>query len=384
MKKSTIIILPIIFSLIFAMCIHSVFAEDSSTAEFCGKREVVFTADSSDIENFISGGRSALELALRKNAPSWLTYNISGGIRDVSVELSFNFDSLSSYEEKSAILLTYEPIVFYSDVMGTTLVERHDVYGLLGFISDALNIDSESSERSLSEIFSATYNVITVDGELFLLDTVANVRPPEAVGNIYDSITVDTAANENGSFTRRITVTAYEEADTVKMNFENAGEVTENEDGSITVEFSADTFDSVTEKTMGALRGIVVGKSKREYAGKCEFSIHFKESFDLGGILKEGGYFSYVFDLSELSSEVTSEQEAAVIEGGKLSVTGNADIALSYKSLAESASIDVLTDISDPFGKIVRTVTLEVPLEDAVLLHRVGDEATYGNDEKCK
>ena len=371
MKRSTAKILSLILSLILTICIFpfSVVADNDTPTDFCGTRKIVFIADGSDVENFISGGRSALELALRKNAPNWLDFDVSGDTRDVSITLSFNFSSFSSYKKKTALLLTYEPIIFYSDFMGITLVERHDVHELLGFISQALDTESSNSEKNLSEIFTVNSNVISFGSEEISIGSPTNIRPDDAAVNIYEKLNIHTFANENGSFSRRITASVAAQHSTVKDNFKEYGKFIEGENGEFSVEFSAKSFEDLINTTKNAIKGIVVGESKTVYNGKGEYSIGFNESFDLEGILAKDGSFSYAFVCPDSSTSVTSDVTSAEIADNTVSVHGIADIALSYKSPVKLSSINISTDMSNVLGKIARKITLKMPLDFAEDAH---------------
>ena len=77
---------------------------------FYGSRTTVCRITQSDLENYVSGGRTSLEMLLSKNQHDWLTYSIESHERDLYIAISFAFDSYEDYTEKLSVLIKAEPV----------------------------------------------------------------------------------------------------------------------------------------------------------------------------------------------------------------------------------------------------------------------------------
>ena len=76
MKKTFIKVFSAVLSLLISVCVLSVFAfaDGKSTSDgFEGEKSVAFKADASDVENFIPGGRAAIDRDIynRKEQKQW-------------------------------------------------------------------------------------------------------------------------------------------------------------------------------------------------------------------------------------------------------------------------------------------------------------------------
>ena len=131
-------------------------ANAAARDEFSGTRSFQITADWSDLENYINGGRTAFDQILRGNMPEWFVYDIRTQGRDVTCTFSFSFSSFEDYQSKLATLIMRSPAILYSQEKDLLLMESCTPYDLLNFLENALNQHNCLSEKTLQEIFPLT------------------------------------------------------------------------------------------------------------------------------------------------------------------------------------------------------------------------------------
>ena len=104
-----------------------------SSENFKGTREFILYADLSNLENYISGGRTSLEYIIRMFKSDWLNFEISTENYDLKIKINFDFESYEDYTSKISELLLYDPTIIYDD---ERYIEGFSTVELANFIKD--------------------------------------------------------------------------------------------------------------------------------------------------------------------------------------------------------------------------------------------------------
>lgn len=120
-------VMIISFILSLLCCPARTFAEE---AEFSGSRICAARIDSSDLENYIDGGRKGLDFVIRKIRPDWLSVDISMSEHDVIVTLKYDFASYQEYRNRTRQMQMHEPLGGYNEEI-LFLRHRQKLYSII-------------------------------------------------------------------------------------------------------------------------------------------------------------------------------------------------------------------------------------------------------------
>ena len=337
---------------------------------FSGKRSVVFLADKSNLDNFIDGGRSALDLILRNNSPEWLDTKTTADGRDVLISLEFSFGSFEDYRSKIGELLTRESSMILSYLDGIVLLEDYSPFELLEMTENTLEAIEFLNEKTLEELITLQSNDIEINSKLYSFGNEAIIiRPGNDELITFDLLEIDTLGNEDSSFTRKITVKPTKNEKMVKKRFSSVEDAkTDVSNGLVTVEFNAADRTELCAKTIICLNSAAYITEDKKITKEDTMSVSCEEFIDTGVILTEGSSFSYSFTCPEhyknINSDMISDSDSKMIVA-----TDTDSIRYSYEYGLIFTDVSISTDMTDLFGKITRTVTLSAPLDIASHLH---------------
>lgn len=375
MKKKLLALLLTVI-LVLGMLSMSAFAEE--TDAFAGTRSVTLTADVSYLENYFIGGRQMLDLALRKGAPQWLNYQMDVENRDISIQISFDFSSAEDYTAKLQMLMMQVPGVLYENGDQTTLLESYSATELLRFVQHAYTNTEAQPEKELSEIFTVTENRITVNSEEYATQEEAmRILPDGVVIPRADELSVDTVMTEAGGYERTIRVRCYlqneedNRLETFEQQFGSVGTVTKEEDNTVSVVFSANSDSELSRKTISCLRCINSIIEEEAYADEQTVLVTRTEIFDLQDVLAEGANFAYSCTFAPECRELATENEQINLEENTASATNQQSLTLTYLRGFRFAKLENVTDVTDPLGRITKTLRFYVPVKIASAYHEM-------------
>lgn len=379
MKKNriaAIIVLCLTFSLHLSFWTPVLAVAETETG-FAGTRFVEFSADKSDIDNFIDGGKSSFDLILRANTPEWIVYQMSSEGRDTHLTLQFDFTSYDDYIAKISELLTYSPAVVYSTENGLLLIESHSALGFMNYLQEILLSRDCLSEKELDEIFVVKTNRIMINETEYESDDRLYIRPDDDSVIPFDSLNISTTNNEDGSFTRRIIVGLnthdIEIEDTISSRFEFVGETDStriNADKSeISVEFTSSDQAELIEKTMTCLGAATSIVEKQKFLDSKNVSVERVEFFDLNSLLNKEGEFYYSHTYPSYIENLSANSDDVNISDGTVTAKNTSEVICLYERPFKFSSVCVYTDLSNLFGKLKRTITFTVPAEIASDYH---------------
>lgn len=341
----------------------------SENTDFSGTRTVVFTADKSDVDNFISGGRTALDIFVRGNAPETVGCKLSADDRDLTLMLSFDFSSYDDYCAKTAELLTSVPSVLYNTEKGLFLLESHETAELLTFLSAPLAAQGCLSERQLADIFNLTVNELTVGNDTYTFKEKVSVQPEGFTARRFDFVNIETSCDSGGAYKRSISVRIDDcDEDTKKevtKHFKSVGRVTEEEgsDCAVNLEFSAKSEKELVSKTMQALLVAVSLNETERYIDENTVEVIREEYFDTASLLNDRGRFEYTYkypsyygNLTAVSGNLTVNEDGLYASNQGFSSSDSDRITCRYERGFRFERVDISTDFSDIWGSITRKV----------------------------
>lgn len=370
-------------------------ADIQEDTEFFGSRCVRFAADKSDVDNFINGGRPALDLALRKSTPSWLVYKLASDGRDLSLTLSFDFESYEDYEKKLEQLLGHEPYNVYKNDGGIYLMESFNAEALLNFVGLTLNEEENLSEFQLNQIFSADENKMTLNSKDYVFERRVSINPDGAAAVKADALSVRTAVDSDGVYRRTIEMeidTKYapeSDVDRAEEQFETLGDVKRETLSdtryALSVEFEAQNIGGLSEKTMSGLNAAVSVSERESYKDDDTVSVARTEYFDTEALLRntsgeavafgaEGGTiepskFYFEFFYPEASDSLSSDNEAVTVADGYVAARDEAMITYNYEKPFSFSEVYMTTRKDSLFGKINREIVYKLPVTVAGAYH---------------
>lgn len=347
---------------------------DKAEGDFSGNRRVVFTADRSDLENFIDGGRSSLELLLRRSRPDWLSYDLSADGRQADLEFSFSFGSRAEYEERFEELAGMPPTLFVSGEEEELLLEGCPAQQMLNFLQAQMELAGCLDERELWELFTVKENEMEREGRRLQSDSSCLAVYPKSERPVaLKGLELFTEGMEDGTFHReikaRVEAGENQESRVRKLSrfFEAAGKPKSQEgaDGSweVEVEFDAENQNQLSEKTMACLHvPASIAESQRWVEGNT-VEVRRREWIDWKALLGQEGGFRYAYQYPSDYREVTAVKEETQVENGLIAAADVTQIDCSYERNFNFSLVEVETDLSGIWGIITRTIRLKIPAQ---------------------
>lgn len=352
--------------------------------EFKGNRSIECIIDQSDLSNFVNGGRSAFEMAIRANKPQWLNYEVSASGRNVLLKLDFDFESFEDYIKKLKELLAYNPVIIYETTGTVTYMENFTSLDLMNFFIDVLSEDGSFREFTREQLFDSGISKIQINDETFEgTDRICIGNTTTQI--LADSISIDTIGNDDGTYDRTIKVETNTElagagcGNILLRQFERVSEkiVTEGDESYpvVSVEFHAENTEDLIKKTMLALNTSSAITEEESYGKELNIEITYRENYDFTNILdKDNGKFNYSFQypkrfknlklINSLTSMSENQEEDTVFEMNDGIITYNGtdgEIGLKYTKPFTLTEVDIKTDLSNKYGKLSRIITIVVP-----------------------
>ena len=356
------------------MAIMNVEANGKQTEAFSGKRQIVYITDQSNLNNYIDGGRSAFDLILRKDAPEWLSYDISTKNRNIYVSFLFEFTSFEDYEVKLKELLTYDPNIVKKSTDELHLIEGHSALHYMNFLQSILNSLNESNDGIIENIFRVIENTIEVDGKEYKGNSDRLViKPSEERLSKVDLLDIHTCFTERNTYRRSITVRTRGDSKKIVKYFELAGkvELVEMSDSTqISVTFESFNLEDMTQKTMECLNVPNSISEQQSYVDVEKVLVTYTEFIDLSELLEEEGTYLYTFECPEYYGNVSTDDENVYVGNQKITAENIPSVSYSYERGFQFDSIEINTDLSDIFGRKTRIITLTTPTNMGIHYHQ--------------
>lgn len=383
MKKARI--LSVILTLLLVLSLLPAPGAQAAEAEetFEGSRTVEFTLQSSDLDNYANGGRPAVDLYLRKDAPRWLESSLDAKGYEVKLTYHFTFESYNDYTQKLAVLLTYQPGILY--IPGQVLVEEFPASQLLGSIQSKLGNSEKLDDRA-----HVTRDILELNGqEHDCTETGVKILPQTQPEILLKSLEVTTTQKKN-YFERTITMvvsksnTELDHWQEIADRCSRLGDVQEEDAGDAlryTVTFRAANPQAVIEKTDACLDMPVSLSVQLTQATEADCTYLYAESYLLEGYLEEYGSFHYRYTCGEQMQDITvvsedtqlltdsMETEEGLVQTNRIEAYKQPSIKFSYTAPFRFDTVTVQTDWPSVLKKIRRTITLTAPTHGAQVYH---------------
>lgn len=348
----------------------------SGSDAFRGSRIVTYEVDKSDLENFIDGGRTAFDILLRKNAPSWLQYELYARDRTVYLTINFDFDSFEDYSEKTKKLLMFSPALVYTTETGLLLMEGHAAIELLNFMQLSLALPDTSMEQFQTGLFSVTQNSILINSvEYSTEDNRLIIRPDNGSIIKFNALTIDTTGKKNGTFTRTITAQidgseqSKEDLDALMKRFKKAGKTTSTDlyDNVIEVSVVINAYNQkeLLSKTMECLNAAVSVSETLQYVDDATVGVTRTEFIDIADLMKEDSNYIFTYTYPSFYNNVITLDNTTAVTEKRITTQNNEYLSYYYERGFRFDAIDIETDLSNLFGKISRKITLSASADSA-------------------
>ncbi len=367
--------LVVLLAMLFPFTI-AVKADEQETG-FSGSRTFVCRIDSSDLNNYVNGGRGFFDFILRQNKPEWLGYQIHTVERDVTIQFQFDFQTYADYVDKVTGLLGYTPSIIYRAGNKPTYMENFNTIDLLNFVEIHLKAGDSFSEFSKDDLFHVTEGAFVLNGATHPASKRVNICLSDNV-IVFNSIDISTTGEKNGSFTRKITVEISSESgediiSTVKEQFKQIEKpIIEEGTAQVSVQFDANDRDELITKTMLALNSAETIKETEEFIDDTTVGVWYREFFDLEQILNKDGAFRYSYEFPSYYNNATktNEDSKAYVSDGKVTYSNREGlIDFRYERGFRFDSIIIDTDLTNLFGKIKRSIRFVSTVSNAAPYH---------------
>ena len=347
---------------------------------FTGTRTVTFTADWSDLANYIDGGRPAFDMVLRVHIPQWAHYSIRTQGRDVQLSVWYDFESQVDYEAKTAGLILRSLALVCEQEDGLLMLENCTSFELLNFLNEALKTNESLGEKALDEIFTLKESTILVNGKTYELEDSVCIYPDGMKTVRMDYLSIETETRKNNSYSRTITARintesgSSKDADALKKQFSHCGKVKVSKDTEnfreISVTFEALSTQELEQKTMLCLNApTFIREEHMGIDGKLVF-VERTEFVELGQLLREEGTFHYAFLFPSYWENPGSYSSDVTVSEHIMNANNTSYIVCSYERDFQFDTIEVRTDLSNLLGKIQRTIICTAPADLAAGFHK--------------
>lgn len=366
MKKKilSIVLLTVVMCLVKAVDLQA-------QEEFKGHRSTRCIISQSDLENFVMGGKSTLEMILAQNqSKSYTVYTKSLGM-DLELCIEYSFESYEDYDEKTRKLLGYKPITTYGESK-VPYVENFSPLELFNFIDVAMQKSGVVEETNFCRLLSVKKDVVELNGGTYESTEALNTAKEDEI--VFTNIDIDTELTE-GIYTRKIgfSMEETEAREKVRVLRDRCGvigvELNEEGERNCSVTVTSDSEKQLIKDTMMILGTAVNIEHKKYYNTDTSVRMKTVERIDTENILSEKGKLSYHINLPEtytnLSADIEPQKGEEENDGSDTSVSGSVvrysgregEIDYYYDTPLAFDNISVITDLSSEGHKINRTIT---------------------------
>ena len=377
LKKYIFIILLSLIALI--TFVTPIYAE--SEKDFKGTRSIAVAVDLSDLDNYVNGGRTYLEAMIRTSSVDWLNYSTSVEDMNLVISISFDFDSFDDYYEKVTYMLGYEPTIINNENM---YVESFSTLEMINyFLDDMQENNLYNLETSEMNLFSEVSSNITFDtGTTYESKNQRINESDNQYENIFKSLEVTTTYNENYEREISLQLDSFGEKDKknyqelIKKRCDDLGvECKIDDKGSIefTINFEAKTENELSYYTMNILNIASGITTKQDYRKGGKIKVTFSEFIDIDTLLTEDGTFKYSFtgkDYYKMLGATDDEAEGYSEKDSTEYYSGRENtVSFEYSIPFEFEKITIITDLSNNYGKITRTIRMSTNISIAENMH---------------
>ena len=375
-KYIFIVILSILALIIFGTPTYA-----ESEEEFKGTREIAVSVDLSDLDNYVNGGRSYLEAMIRTSSIDWLNYSTSVENINLIITISFDFESYDDYYEKVSYMLEYEPTIINNENM---YVESFSTLEMLNyFMTNMQENNLYNLETSEMNLFSEVSSDISFDTGTTYESKNQRINEVENQDeNIFTSLEITTTYNENYEREIILKLDSFGEDDKkyyeelIQKRCDDLGVTCKvNTRGSVefTINFEAKSENELSSYTMNVLNVASGITTKQDYRKGGNIKVTFSEFVDVDTLLTENGTFKYSFtgkDYYKMLGATDDEAEGYSEDDLTEYYTGrNNTVSFEYSIPFEFEKITIITDFSNNFGKITRTIRMSTNISIAENMH---------------
>lgn len=352
---------------------------------FAGERSVVYAIDSGLLPNYLVGGKTALDGYLRVYQPDWLAVDFTAEERQILMHLSFSFSSMQDYRDKLAALSLRAPVLLYEEAPQLTYCENLTSTDLLNFLRSPMKKNGTLGALDFSVLFRFQSGSFVLNGQTYEATSplCVNCSPADMTAS---GLQIRTTAQADGSYVRTVTVSVPSEkvTDTVSALWEGqmsplASEVVSSTQGSVHqfgVTFTASGAEQLALKTSQALNVPDTAAETLSALDQETVGVALQESLELETLLDdpETALFSCNFSLGPGCDALMLPQDTLLTLSEDAAETSDAaaaaDMTVGYHRPFGFSSLTVITDLTDPWGKLGRTIRYTVPLTVADAYHQ--------------
>lgn len=340
-----------------------IYAQDS----FAGHRQCICTISLSDLENFVIGGRSSLEMVIAKNEEDWFSCTTEAKGRNVFLFLNYSFESYEDYASKTEYLLGYAPITTYGNNK-IPYAENFLPNELFGFLEDGFKKTNVLVEVELEDILHTEEDTMEIKGQSYKGTSALNTGAVELLQ--FSDIEVNTTLLE-GVYNRNLRLYFEDNVDfqeEMQSRCEKSEAKLEVQDETrCSVSYSAASEKELVRKTMIILQTAVRVEHEKLYDSQDFVRIKTTEFIDISSIMETDASFSYELNLSEMEHVVSalpkktedtySEKGDVVVRNNIISYHGDdGKVTYYYSRPFGYDKVSIITDLSKQFGRTKRTI----------------------------
>lgn len=264
---------------ILAGCGATVDTNFSADGNFSGKRVITLTLSESDLQEYIKGGKIAIDSTVKKYKPDELSYSSKNSGGDLVCEFTLEFNGIEDYRTKVASVFAANPDndfqceIEYENIdspfkSSLSFKENFNSIDMLGWLTYGLQKDDIVDYSTTSSWYETGSTALVLNGKEY--STGSNLNMSDSESNCADEVTVKTYFDASGKIQR-----------------------------SFTFGFNENTVNTLNEK----------GTSLEEYfSALAGSSASYRSETD-----EDYGRINYIIDLGELSAEDISAKTAQIL-----------------------------------------------------------------------
>ncbi|MBQ9993679.1 MAG: hypothetical protein IJP17_03100, partial [Clostridia bacterium] len=366
MKKRCILLLGVCILLLSLLsgCVNIV-TDLTIDGNFSGTRKMTVSFDTLEAEQRITSGIEDIDHVIAEAKPEALSFYRSDSYNPTEYVFTLSFSSLEDYISKVESITGEDEDVQFSYVNKTfakdiQISESFDSRDLFKWFEKVLIDNGFASETALADgaLYTQTGVVINIDGERYSSGG-GNVLVKDGSGNLVNKISISTAIDEEGLYTRYITFNLKP-----SMSSDDIGEITEfftnnKPEGALVsqssdadkytfvVQFSAASEAELTKSTSMVFGGTAASASVSDYQDDSQPLSTFEaldESFDLSNFSQgEPVEFSYQIISDKglpiaVYNVTAGDTESSAVQTGNTIEYNGVGTSVSLKTVFESIS----------------------------------------------
>lgn len=350
------------------MCGNHVYAAEET---FAGTKEITYTISENDMKHLCYSQEAGFRYALKVKLPDGMEYTLSHTDKTYTFSLVMKFDSFEEYYQLHCELFGEDVEILYGQGEGLVLKESIGCGEFTQYLDNLFKETGICVERDFSWFADYVGTKLTVNDKPYECDDKFDIKN-EAVADVrYESMKIDIQRKDDkvvALVTGKLLSKDHEEDQIGEYIYhlkkkEGITCVLEGDVYEIQLEVEGESLDEVLPKIGSTLGMYAAVERSYEYVDSDTIGVVEKVNIISKQILKENAKYEYKCKLVGWFRGLETADEEVIIEGYQLKTDKQSCIEYKYIQDMYLDNLIIKTDVNDPWGKIKRSVTFQMPLE---------------------